>query len=234
MRSDILLSSARSTGRGVTVAVIDSGVHAGHPHVNGVAGGVSIGVDGSVTEDFVDRIGHGTAVTAAIKEKAPDAEIYSVRVFDRTLSTSVTTLVHALRWAADAGMRLVNLSLGTSNPAHRAALAAAVGEARRVGVIIVSARDDDGVEWLPGSFSGVIPVQVAWDCPRNTFRAVDTPTGVVFRTSGFPREIPGVPPYRNLHGVSFAVANMSGFVARCLEQAPGANVEQVIQALCHS
>src|SRR5262245_29391808 len=150
-RSDTLTSSARATGRGVTVAVIDSGVHAAHPHVNGVAGGVSIGADGSVTKDFVDRIGHGTAVTAVIKEKAPDAEIYSVRVFDRTLSTSVTTLIHALRWAVEAGVRLVNLSLGTSKAAHRGALAAAVADARRHGVIVVSARNDNGVEWLPGS-----------------------------------------------------------------------------------
>ena len=233
-QSDILASSARATGRGVTVAVIDSGVHADHPHVNGVAGGVSIGADGTVTKDFVDRIGHGTAVTAAIKEKAPDAEIYSVRVFDGTLSTNVTTLIHALRWAAEAGMRLVNLSLGTSKVAHRAALTAAVADARRHGVIIVSARDDGGVEWLPGSLAGVIPVQVDWDCPRDTFRATETATGVVFRTSGFPREIPGIPPHRNLHGVSFAVANMSGFVAQCLEQAPNASFEQVIHSLCHT
>ena len=213
------------------MAVIDSGVHADHPHVNGVAGGASIGADGSVTSDFVDRIGHGTAVIAAIKEKAPDAEIYSVRVFDRTLSTSVTTLIHALRWAADAGMRLVNMSLGTSKTAYRTVLADAVADARRRGVIIVSARDDSGVEWLPGSLSGVIPVQVDWDCPRHTFRVAGTATGVVFRASGFPREIPGVPRHRNLHGISFAVANMSGFVAQCLEQAPGASFEQLIEAL---
>ncbi|HEX7795164.1 MAG TPA: S8 family serine peptidase [Vicinamibacterales bacterium] len=230
-RCDTLSLSALATGRGVTVAVIDSGVYVGHPHVNGVAGGVSIGADGSVTGDFVDRIGHGTAVTAAIKEKAPDAQIYSVRVFDRSQSTNVTTLIHALRWTAAAGMRIANLSLGTSNAAHRAALAAAVLDVRRRGVIVVSARDDGGVEWLPGSLAGVIPVQVDWDCPRDTFRAVDAPTGVVFRASGLPREIPGVPPLRNLHGVSFAVANMSGFVARCLEHAPGASFEQVIHAL---
>ena len=42
----------------------------------------------------MDRLGHGTAVAAAIKEKAPDAEIYAVKVFDRALSASVT------RWCA--------------------------------------------------------------------------------------------------------------------------------------
>jgi subtilisin family serine protease len=230
-RTDRRVLSPPATGRGVAVAVIDSGVYAAHPHVQGVAGGVSIGVDGSVTDDFVDRIGHGTAVTAAIKEKAPDVEIYSVRIFDRTLATSVPTLIHALRWAGDAAVRLVNLSLGTSNVSHRDALAAAVADARHSGVIIVSARDDGGVEWFPGSLPGVVQVQVDWACPRDTFYAVDTPTGTGFRTSGFPREIPGVSPERNLHGISFAVANMTGFVARCLEHEPDATFDEVIDAL---
>ena len=73
-------------GAGVRVAVIDSGVHADHPHVGGVAGGVAIDGVGHVSGDFVDRIGHGTAVTAAIREKAPAADCYAVRVFDTRLS----------------------------------------------------------------------------------------------------------------------------------------------------
>jgi subtilisin family serine protease len=125
----------------------------------------------------------------------------------------------------------VNLSLGTSNVAHRVALAAAVAAARQSGVIIVAARDDGGVEWYPGSLPGVVPAQVDWECPRDTFYAVDTPTGTGFRTSGFPREIPGVSPDRNLHGISFAVANMTGFVARCLELEPGATFDEVVDAL---
>src|SRR5688572_503616 len=51
------------TGRGVRIAVIDSGVFATHPHINGIAGGVAIALDGSEHSDFVDRLGHGTAVT---------------------------------------------------------------------------------------------------------------------------------------------------------------------------
>jgi subtilisin family serine protease len=203
-------------------------------HVNGVAGGISIGADGSVTEDFVDHIGHGTAVTAAIKEKAPDAEIDSIRVFDTKLSTSVTTLVHALRWAADAGMRLVNLSLGTSKSTHRAALTAAIADVRRRGVIVASARDDRVWSGCPAApFRRDFRAR-RLGLSRDTFRAVNACARVVFRASGFPREIPGIPLQRNLHGVSFAVANMSGFVAQCLEQAPGATLEQVIHCLCHS
>ena len=99
-------------GRGVSVAVIDSGVNPEHPHVGAVAGGVKIGLSGEVSEDFVDRLGHGTAVFAAIQEKAPEAEIFAVRVFDDRLRTSVRALVAAIDWAAERGVRVVNLSLG--------------------------------------------------------------------------------------------------------------------------
>jgi hypothetical protein len=77
---------------GVRVAVIDSGIHPGHPHVLGVAGGVAIFRDGE-SDDYLDRLGHGTAVAAAIREKAPDAQLLAVKVFDRTLSSSVGALV---------------------------------------------------------------------------------------------------------------------------------------------
>jgi hypothetical protein len=228
---------AAPTGRGVRISVIDSGVFATHPHVGGVAGGVSIALDGTEDGDYVDRLGHGTAVTAAIKEKAPDAAFYAVKVFDRALSTSVATLVRAIEWAARWDMRLVNLSLGTQRAEHERALAAAVALAVRYGVVIVAAESDvtpegERVRWLPGSLPGVIPVISDWDCPRDTFRVDEGEDGrAIFRASPYPRPVPGVPPSRNLKGVSFAVANMTGFVARVLESAPAATVEDVQRLL---
>ena len=44
--------------------------------------GPFFGSDGSVSDDYVDRIGHGTAVTAAIKEKAPDADFIAIKIFE--------------------------------------------------------------------------------------------------------------------------------------------------------
>src|SRR5262249_19831805 len=64
---------------------------------------------------------------------------------------------------------------------------------------------------LPGDLPGVIGV-AREDCPREIFRYRDG----VFYASPYPRPIPGVPPERNLHGVSFAVANMTGFAAHAL------------------
>jgi subtilisin family serine protease len=217
-----------ATGRGVRVAIVDSGVHATHPHVQGVAGGVGITADGACSDDFLDRIGHGTAVTAAIREKAPDADLYAVRVFDRALSANVATLCAALDWAIDAGMRVINLSLGTANPVHRNRLAAVVQRATDRGAIIVAAGFDEGIAWLPGSLPGVVPVHVDWRIPREEFQIVWTPEGEVMRTSGFPRPIPGVPPERNLNGISFAVANATGFVARILEHMPSATAADIL------
>ncbi|MXX33767.1 MAG: S8 family serine peptidase, partial [Gemmatimonadetes bacterium] len=109
-------------GQGVTVAVIDSGVNGGHPHVGAVAGGVRIELSGEVSEDYVDRLGHGTAVFAAIQEKAPGAELYAVRVFTDRLKTSARALVAAIDWAAERRVRVVNLSLGTLREEHAAML----------------------------------------------------------------------------------------------------------------
>jgi subtilisin family serine protease len=207
------------------VAIIDSGVHVAHPHVGSVMGGVCVHDDGRTTPDYVDRLGHGTAVAAVIKEKAPDAALFIARVFDGALATSIARLVHAIEWAADSGMQLVNLSLGTSNPAHEPVLRRAVDYALARGTTIVSAFDDDGVAWLPGSLPGVVAVQVDWECPRERCRIVRLGGGrAIVRASGYPRDIPGVPPQRNLSGVSFAVANVTGLLARASStRAPAAS-----------
>ena len=213
------------------IAVIDSGVHAAHPHVGGVAGGVAIDLDGREHEDYVDRLGHGTAVTAAIKEKAPDAEIYAVRVFDRSLSTRLSTLVAAIDWSARHGMHIINLSLGTARAEHEPALAEAVHHATQRGAVIVAAAEDEGVRWLPGSLPGVIAVQLDACCPRDEYRVREINGTLVFCASGFPRQIPGVPPERNLSGISFAVANMTGFAAQVREGAHDASIDGIVRLL---
>lgn len=199
----------------VRVGVIDSGVHATHPHVNGVAGGVAIDGDGRESNDYVDRIGHGTAVTAVIREKAPQADVFAVKVFDRRLTTNIDTLVRAIEWCARNEMQLVNLSLGTQNMEHAAKLQAAVDQAAAAGAFVISALEDDGVRWLPGALRGVIPVVLDWTVERDLYRTEQLADGrTVMHASGFPRPAPGVPPERNLKGISFAVANVTGLIAR--------------------
>jgi subtilisin family serine protease len=219
------------TGKGVRVAVIDSGVHAAHPHIAGVAGGITIGPGADDELAYTDVIGHGTAVMAAIKEKAPEAEYFAVRVFYSSLRTSIDLLVRAIEWSIAHRMHVVNLSLGTTNPAHQSRLVPVIARAREAGVILVSAQDVDGTPSLPGSLPGVIGIELNWDCPRETYSARSSPEGLILTASGFPRSLPGVPPVKNLHGISFAVANATGFVVRACERLGARSYEHVCQAL---
>jgi hypothetical protein len=184
------------------IAIIDSGIHPGHPHVGEVAGGI-----GMVGDDYLDRLGHGTAVAGAIREKVPYASLYAVKVFDRRLSADVDTILHALAWCIEQHMDVINLSLGTANSAHRERFERMISDQP----LIVSA-----ARFLPGSLPGVIGIAPEETCPPDLFRYRDG----IFYASPYPRSIPGVPVQRNLQGASFAVANMTGFVARALAEAP--------------
>lgn len=220
------------TGRSVRIAVVDSGVHAGHPHVGSVAGGVAIAPDGGVSDDFVDRLGHGTAVAAAIREKAPDAELMAVRVFDQSLSTTGQALVAAIEWAARQGVQIINLSLGTSNQDHALALAEAVAIASGHNAIVVSAAPQADARWLPGGLPGVVSVDVDWQCPRDECRVIDAAgAGIRLSASGYPRPIPGVPVERNFSGLSFAVANATGLIALLLEGMPATDLATLSERL---
>ena len=219
------------TGRGVRIAVIDSGVHAAHPHVGGVIGGFGIREDGTLDLDSVDRLGHGTAVAAAIREKAPDAQILAIKVFWRTLATDVTTLVRAIEEAATRGASVINLSLGTAEMQHRERLQNAVSAASRLGSMVVAANDEDGTRWLPGSLDGVVAVRAHWTCDRHAYQVGSVDDRLVLITSPYPRDIPGVSRERNVNGISFAVANAAGFVARALESAPTADVPAIFATL---
>jgi subtilisin family serine protease len=191
----------------VRIAVIDSGVNPSHPHISRI--------DGGFPDDFLDRLGHGTAVMAAIQEQAPDAEYFAVRVFDRELRTNIDSLIAALEWCIDHEMDIVNLSLGTSKHAER--FAPFVSR-----VTVVSAAG-----MFPGDLPGVIRVAPDPDIARDQYRV----EGETFFASGYPRPMPGVPQERNLSGVSFAVANMTGFVARACQDLTDRSYRSVVAKL---
>jgi subtilisin family serine protease len=204
--------------------VIDSGVHAAHPHVGAVGESVCIEPP---TGDTIDRLGHGTAVAAAIRDLAPGAALIVGKIFDRTLATNADALARGIAWATDRGARVINLSLGTANHAHEETLRASVARAVGAGALVVSAREADGVVWLPGSLPGVVAVIADARLERDEVIVDDGG----LRAAPFPRPIPGVPKERNLSGVSFAVANASGFLARFLQGRSERTVEEVLRAL---
>ena len=210
------------TGRGVPIAVIDSGVHPGHPHLGPVASGVAFTPDGSGHDDIVDRLGHGTAVTAAIQEKVPGARIHVARVFADELATSARTLARAIEWAGERGCRVANLSLGTPRRSRIEVLRPALDRAARRGTLVIAAYSHEGARWLPGSLPGALGVCLDWDLPRSAIRIGRRDGRRVLYASGYPRPIPGVPRERNLSGISFAVANATGIIALALEAFPEA------------
>lgn len=163
--------------------------------------------------DVVDRLGHGTAVAAAIRDIAPGVTLVVGKIFDRQLATNAAALSRGIDWAVSRQARLINLSLGTANTEHAAALGESVARAARAGAIVVSARESGGITWLPGAIEGVASVVADSRFERDELEIDDRG----FIAAPYPRPIPGVPKERNLHGVSFAVANVSGFLARLLQ-----------------
>ena len=222
-----------ATGRGLKIAVIDSGVNVRHPHICAPTRGVAIG---SEPDDIScdDPVGHGTCVTAAIQEKAPNAEYYALKLFGPSLRASTGRLIEAIEWTIENRMDVVNLSLGTSNFDFRDELQLLVERATSAGVVLVSARCAGQQPVLPGVLEGVIGVDVDWDLPRDHYRVSDANDPPYFLASGYPRPLPGIPPARNLNGISFAVANMTGFVACAREAVASHSFREICQALTAS
>ena len=142
-----------------------------------------------------------------LREKAPAAEIYAVKVFDRDLATTGQALVAALAWSRRAGARLITLSLGTSNVEYEAALAREIAQAVEQ-ELRGRCRSAGRRPSSAGRSSGVIAVDLDMALPREAGEWSIVGDRVILRASGY-RPI-RVPPERNLHGMSFAVANAAG------------------------
>src|SRR4029077_8102772 len=104
-----------STGAGVRVCVVDSGVDA-HPLVGDVQSAVAVirEEDGSLRvepDDQGDLCGHGNACAGVIRAFAPDCELHSVRVLGAGSSGSGAVLLEGLRHAVEKRYDVINLSL---------------------------------------------------------------------------------------------------------------------------
>lgn len=201
----------------VRLAVLDSGVFAGNAHMRRpVQGGVTLLPEGE-RDGFEDTLGHGTAVCALLQEMAPEAELFSVKIFDRRLSTTVSIVLRAIDWCVEHRIDIINLSLGTTNEAHRPLFLSAIERVRSAGAVLVSAYEAGGATMLPGSLPGVVGVVEDASCPRDEYRVLAERR---FAGCPFPLDIAGVPRERNLRGVSFAVAHLSARIARAWPDVP--------------
>lgn len=112
---------AGATGKGVRVAIIDSGVDAGHPALGDcvdAGAGVVVQMQSEtavvVPGEHGDSFGHGTACAGIIHAVAPEASIVSVKVLDEGLRGRAPAFLRALAWCVEQKIEVVNLSLGTT------------------------------------------------------------------------------------------------------------------------
>ncbi len=160
-----------STGRGVVVAVVDSGVDGSHPDLAGqVLPGIDLVAPGG--SDGPDPVGHGTTVAGLIAGRndddrgvvglAPNAKILPVRVLDdENRYDDAMIVAKGVRWAVDNGARVINLSLGGSGDSP--ALAAALDYAFARDVVVVActgnlATSKSPQVWYPAREPGVVAV----------------------------------------------------------------------------
>jgi len=152
-----------STGRGVRVCILDSGIEPDHPRVGHVerAVAVEINEDGEARiEDDAsgDPCGHGTACAGIVHELAPDASLFSVRVLGAGFKGSGNVLLEGLRWAVSQGFDVVNMSLSTTKREFAALLHELADNAYFRRTVLVASAHNMPVESFPWRFSSVISV----------------------------------------------------------------------------
>ena len=211
------------TGAGVKVALVDSGVNAQHSHVGNVAGGVHFFLNEENTvqtsPDYPDHIGHGTALAGVVRAKAPQSELYAVKIFTDHLATAFPVLEAALGWAIEQRMKIINLSLGLINVQHRQPLSALVSQAQAANLILIASSPPDRSDVLPATLPGVIGVAADESCAWDEYRAL-TDSPVPFRAHPYPRPLPGPAQTQNFYGHSFASAHIAAALALWAERHP--------------
>jgi subtilisin len=150
-----------STGAGVRVCVIDSGVDA--DRIGPVQSAVAVvrAEDGTVhvePDDQGDLCGHGNACASIIRALAPECEIHSVRVLGAGFSGNGALLVEGLRQALRERFDVVNLSLSTASEEWRAGLYELTDKGFFQRSLIVASAHNMPVESFPWRFASVISV----------------------------------------------------------------------------
>jgi len=152
-----------STGAGVRVCILDSGIEPDHPLVGSVEHSVAVvrGEDGEleVVEDAEgDLCGHGTACAGVVRSLAPDVELTSVRVLGAGYTGGGEIMLHGLGWAIEQGFPIVNMSLSTTRTKYVERLHELADRAYFRRVLLVASAHNMPVESFPWRFASVISV----------------------------------------------------------------------------
>lgn len=215
-----------ATGKGVRMAMLDTGVDESHPELSGkIAQSYELvrGRGGSYAcepRSGADEMDHGTACAGIILGLAPDVELHSVKVMGGNARGSSDELVAGLAWAVEQRMDVVNISAGTMDRGSRSKLADVTDKAFYNGVIVVAAAHNQGMTAYPANLSSVLSVDYEFIEDALTFR---------YRL-GLPIELEANGVYvkapssgggtREFLGTSFACPHVSAVVARLVEIYP--------------
>ncbi|HET9531598.1 MAG TPA: S8 family serine peptidase, partial [Blastocatellia bacterium] len=206
-------------------------------------------IDDALGWDFVDNdndpseapenpsttvAGHGTFIAGIVSMIAPDARILPVRAFPSSGMGDAFSVASAIKYAADHGAHVINLSLGS--PTTDELLLSAISYARQRGVIVVAAAGNENSESprFPASLADVLAVAAIDNTGRkaqfSNFGAhVDVVAPGVKIISTFPGN--GTDDFAEWSGTSFAAPFAAAEAALILEAAPGhPNVRQAIES----
>ncbi len=231
----------RVTGRGVKVAIVDTGIDDNHPDLT-VSGGVSF-VPGVGSWD--DDNGHGTHVAGIVGARnnpvgvigvAPESDLYAVKVLGRKGTGHHSQVLAGLCWATQNGMDVVNLSLGRDVKKPDEPCTAIYQRLARIlnnaGCIVVAAAGNSGEEinkWVghPARCPGYMAV-AAIDRNKNLAPFSSRGPADLCDDCGVEISAPGVSinstyqggGYRKLSGTSMACPHVSGAAALLKELHP--------------
>jgi len=214
-----------STGSGVRVCILDSGVDAEHPLVAPLASAVALELredDETLTVDdeLGDVCGHGTACAGIVRALAPDCEIHSVRVLGAGATGSGELILAGLRHAVEQGFDVINISLSTTKKRFAETLHDLADNAYFRRTVLVAAAHNMPVESFPWRFSSVISVGSHEDSEPWTWYANPSPP-VEFFARGIDVEV-AWPGGGSMHatGNSFAAPHVAALCALVLAKHP--------------
>ena len=258
---------------GVRVAVIDSGIDGSHPELEDRIVASRSFVDGSALQD---QQGHGTFVAGLIAAAvdnalgiagmAPSAELVVAKVVDADGTIDIEAEARAIRWAVDQGAAVINMSLGgvrdprdAANDTFSPLEAAAVGYAKRRGVVVVAAVGNGDASprqpWPYATYPAALPhvlgvSAIARDGGSPAFSNRDRIYNDIAAPgqgllSTFPRSLTapfrecaeqgysscGSDEWRRAEGTSFAAPQVSAAAATLLAVRPRLTAEQVTALL---
>lgn len=215
-----------STGRGVRVCVVDSGIERGHPDVGDVDGAVTIeprddGGSRVVRDEQGDTGGHGTACASVIRRFAPDCALHSVRVLGADCTGTAAALLAGLAWAVEQRFDVINLSMSSRKRDIAPLLYPLADTAYFNRTVLVCSAHNAAVESFPWRFASVISVGAHETEDAYEFLANPRPP-VEFFARGTDVEVGwlGGTTIKST-GNSFATAHVSGLCAAILAKHPG-------------